>query len=260
VSLFKKGNRKDPRNDRGISVGSSIGRGYTKILKAKLEKETYTIFSEDQSGFRAGRSCTDNLFKLQQILEKRRGVNEEIHLALVDLEKRYDSVPRCKLWEALRSFSVDVELIEAIKELYNDDNVVVKHRGLLSKPVPVSKGLRQGCSLFPLLFNVYLQRVLKSWKATCRGMGMLINDTYLVSLNSAVSQIALAQDTFDLEYMMRKLRQSYHQLGLYVNFNKTEYMAVNSEFPRDLLIDDLITLTPATHCKHLGVSISNDGG
>jgi hypothetical protein len=42
-------------------------------------------------------------------------VNEEKHLALVDLEKAYDSVPRCKLWEALRSFSIDEDLIEAIK-------------------------------------------------------------------------------------------------------------------------------------------------
>jgi hypothetical protein len=64
---------------------------------------------------------------------------------------------------------------------------------------------------------------------------------------------------FDLEYMMRKLKQSYSQWGLCVNFNKTEYMAVNSEFPWDLLIDDLITLTQVTHCKYLGVSISNDG-
>jgi hypothetical protein len=37
-------------------------------------------------------------------------------------------------------------------------------------------------------------------------------------------------------------------------------MAVNSEFPRDLLIDDIITLTPVTRCKYLGVSISNEGG
>jgi hypothetical protein len=69
-------------------------------------------------------------------------VNEETHLALVDLEKANDCVPRCKLWEALRRFSVGEELIEAVKELYNDDNVIVKHGGLLSKPVPVSKGLR----------------------------------------------------------------------------------------------------------------------
>jgi hypothetical protein len=75
-------------------VGSSIGRVYTQILKTKLEKEIYNIFCKDQRGFWARRSCTDNLFILQQILEKRIGVNEETHLALVVLEKAYDSVPR----------------------------------------------------------------------------------------------------------------------------------------------------------------------
>jgi hypothetical protein len=143
-------------------------------------------------------------------------VNEETHLALVDLEKAYDSVPRCQLWEALRSFSVDEELIEARKELHNDDSVVVKNGGLLSKPVPVSNGLRQRCSLSPLLFNVYLERVPKSWKASCRGMGIPINDTSLFSLNYADDQTVLAQDAFDLEYMMRKMKQSYSQSGLCV--------------------------------------------
>jgi hypothetical protein len=60
--------------------------------------------------------------------------------------------------------------------------------------------------------------------------------------------------------MMRKLKQLYIQWGLCVTFNKIEYVAVNSEFPWDLPIDDLITLTPVTQCKYLGVSISNDGG
>jgi hypothetical protein len=143
-------------------------------------------------------------------------------LAAVDLEKAYDSVSRCKLWEVLRSFSEDDELIEAIKELYNDDNVVVKHGGLLSKPVPVSKCL----SLSPLLFNVYLKRLLKSWKASCRGMGIPINDTYLFSLKYADDRIVLVQDAFDLEYMMRKLKQSCSQRGLCVDSNKTEHVAV----------------------------------
>jgi hypothetical protein len=84
------------------------------------------------------------------------------------------------------------------------------------------------------------------------------NNTYLISLNYADDQIVLAQDAFDLEYMMRKLKQSNVQWGLCVNFNKTQYMAANSEFPWDPLIDDLIILTPVTHCKYLGVSINND--
>jgi hypothetical protein len=91
-------------------------------------------------------------------------------------------------------------------------------------------------------------------------MGIPIKDTYLFSLNYAYDQIVLAQDAFDLEYMMRKLKQSYGQCGLCVNFNKNNYIVVNSEFPQDLLTDDLITITPVTHCKYLGVSISNDGG
>jgi hypothetical protein len=74
-----------------------------------------------------------------------------------------------------------------------------------------------------------------------------------------IDQIVLAQDAFDLEYMMRKFRQLYSQLGLQVNFNKTQYVAVNSEFPRDLLIDGIITLTPVTRYKYLGVSINRGG-
>jgi hypothetical protein len=36
-------------------------------------------------------------------------------------------------------------------------------------------------------------------------MGIPINDPYLFSLNCADNQMVLAQDAFDLEYMMRKL-------------------------------------------------------
>jgi hypothetical protein len=43
VSISKKGNRNDPRNYRGVIVGSSIGRVYTKILETTLDKETYNI-------------------------------------------------------------------------------------------------------------------------------------------------------------------------------------------------------------------------
>jgi hypothetical protein len=132
----------------------------------------------------------------------------------------------------------------------------VKNGGLLSKAVPVSNGLRQRCSLSPLLFNVYLERVPKSWKASCRGMGIPINDTSLFSLNYADDQIVLAQDAFDLEYMMRKMKQSYSQSGLCVTFNKTKYMAVNRKFLQDVLIDEPITLTPVTCCKYLVVSIA----
>jgi hypothetical protein len=62
-----------------------------------------------------------------------------------------------------------------------------------------------------------------------------ISDTYLFSLNYADDQVVLAQDAFDLVHRMRKMKQSYSQWGLCVNFKRTKYMAVNSEFPQDHL-------------------------
>lgn len=53
---------------------------------------------EDQSGFMAGRSCTNSLFILQKIIKKRISVPKKVHLVVIDLEKTYDTELRKKLW------------------------------------------------------------------------------------------------------------------------------------------------------------------
>ncbi|XP_030750903.1 uncharacterized protein LOC115878509 [Sitophilus oryzae] len=106
-SIFKKGDKKRCSNYRGISLTSSMGRLYGRILKERVEESFEEI--EEQGGFRAGRSCTDNIFVLQQIIEKRRARNLDTHLVFIDLEKAYDTVPLKKLFEIL------VEANEALK-------------------------------------------------------------------------------------------------------------------------------------------------
>jgi hypothetical protein len=104
---------------------------------------------------------------------------------------------------------------------------------------------------------MYTWKEFKSWKASCRGRGIPINDKYLFSLNYTHDQIVLSQDAFDVEYIMRKLKQSYNQLGPLGAFQQNLVYGGELRVPADLLIDDLITLSPLTHCKYLGVSIIN---
>jgi hypothetical protein len=58
-----------------------------------LEQELSYIEREEQAGFRAGRSTTDHVFSLKQLIEKNMSVDQPLHLSFVDLEKAYDSVP-----------------------------------------------------------------------------------------------------------------------------------------------------------------------
>ena len=74
VSLFKKGDKKAPENYRGITLLDCIRKVFTKIISNRiydfLEKKNF--FEEGQAGFRRGRSCSDNVFCVSQILINRK--------------------------------------------------------------------------------------------------------------------------------------------------------------------------------------------
>jgi helix-turn-helix protein len=70
TSIYKKGDRRKCENYRGISITSSIGRLYGRILKTRMEEIIQD--AEEQSGFCAGRSCIDNIFCLKQLCKKKR--------------------------------------------------------------------------------------------------------------------------------------------------------------------------------------------
>ena len=62
---------------------------------------------ENQSGYIPGRSCVDNLFIIQQLIEKHMSHNHDIFLAFIDLEKVYDSVPHSNLWKCMADMEIN---------------------------------------------------------------------------------------------------------------------------------------------------------
>jgi hypothetical protein len=68
-----------------------MSRLYGKIHRDLIEEENKN--EEEQSGFRTGRSCTDNTFCMKQVIENRNTTNQETHLLFVDLTKANDSIP-----------------------------------------------------------------------------------------------------------------------------------------------------------------------
>ncbi|XP_063929530.1 uncharacterized protein LOC135141885 [Zophobas morio] len=121
---------------------ASMGRLYGRLIKKRIEDQYREM--EDQSGFRAGRSCIDNIFVLQQIIEKRTSRNLPTHIVFIDLEKAYDTVPLKTLFETLTKADLSKIYIEAIMNMYRNAKGAIKMRNTISDPFPVTKGLRQG--------------------------------------------------------------------------------------------------------------------
>ena len=232
TSLYKKGNRKDCSNYRGISVMPSLARLYGRILKDRIEREVKD--SEEQNGFRPGRSCIDGIFTLRNLIEKRVCRGLTTHLAFVDLHKAYDTVPQNKLWTSLYKNGVSTTYVRAVKEFYSNCMSMVKIGNKVSSEFLVTKGLRQGCTMAPTLFKIYLEEALGEWKRKCSGMGIPVGGEIMYTLLFADDQVIVAGDMDDLSYMLRKLKDEYEKWGLKINMSKSEYLKMGDDELEDI--------------------------
>ena len=117
-----------------------------------MEQEFSQIETEGQTGFRASRFTIDHIFCLRQLIEKKKTVNQPLHLLFVDLDKAYDSVPLKNLWKALEYYNINNNIIRAKKGFYENSFSKIKIGKQLSSGFYITKGLRIGCSLSPTLF------------------------------------------------------------------------------------------------------------
>ena len=99
-------------------MGRLQGKAYAKILEHKCRLMVEPHIQNEKCGFLAGHGTTDQIFTLQQIIEKSWEFDWEVYLCFIDLEKGYDRVPRVILLEALEEYGVGGQLLSAIKSLY----------------------------------------------------------------------------------------------------------------------------------------------
>ena len=99
---------------------------------------------------------------MQQIIEKRKGHNLPLFLLFIDYEKAYDNVNRDKLWEMMEN-KIPNYLLNTIKCIYRNTKVRIKFNDGISEPIHINKAVRQGCSLSPVLFNIYINKIAQEF-------------------------------------------------------------------------------------------------
>ena len=87
IPIFKKGERKQCTNYKGISLLSLPGKVYAKCLERKCREIVESKLEDGQCGFRPGRSTTDQIFTLKQIFEKSWEYGKNLFACFVILKK-----------------------------------------------------------------------------------------------------------------------------------------------------------------------------
>jgi hypothetical protein len=79
IPIYKKGDKTDCNNYQGIPLLSTAYKILSNILLTMLTPYVNEIIGVHQYGFRCNRSATDQIFYIQQILEKKWECNGMVH-------------------------------------------------------------------------------------------------------------------------------------------------------------------------------------
>ncbi|XP_042874207.1 uncharacterized protein LOC122254548 [Penaeus japonicus] len=75
-----------------IKITSHTLKIWERVIEKRLRRRLQV--SDQQFRFMSGRSITDAIFALRQLIEKHREGQKELHSVFIDLEKAYDRIPR----------------------------------------------------------------------------------------------------------------------------------------------------------------------
>ena len=258
VKLPKKGDLGECNNWRGITLLPITSKILSKIIHTRLAATLDEYIRQEQAGFRPGRSCSDHIFTLRQILEQSKEWNAPLYANFIDFEKAFDSIHRDSLWKILRHYGIPSKLVNIIKMLYSDFRSRVICNTVLTDAFRVTTGVKQGCILSPFLFILGIDWVLKQVTSDGRRGIRWTLTSVLEDLDYADDIALLAHRHQDMQAKTNALATTAGSLGLKINSKKTRHFRMNSRTNESIMVNGDV-IDEVDHFTYLGSKVSTSG-
>lgn len=238
--LHKKGSQLECANYRGITLLNVVYKIFSNILAARITPLAERIIGRYQCGFRPGRSTTDQIFALRQIIEKAYEWDIETHHVFIDFKTAYDSVKRVELYNAMQNLGIPNKLIRLTMMTMKNSVCAIKIQSDISNQFPSATGVRQGDALSCTLFNLVLEKVIRDAKVQTTGT-IFMKSSQLLGYADDIDIIG--RNVLDAKESFIGIETAAARMGLRVNEAKTKYMVTAStkhatRLGQNLTVDD----------------------
>ena len=231
VPLHKKGSINEENNYRGITLLSTLGKLFTRILNNRLTEwaEKYSVYIEAQAGFRSNMGTADNMFIVHGILSHMLNQGKQLFCAFIDFTKAFDYVVRDNLWYKLIKLGLRGSILNIIRSMYTSVKSRVKtycsstSEQILSNSINCMLGVRQGECLSPFLFSMFLNDIEDEFIHNgLQGIDVNMFKIFLILYADDIVIFAYSSD--ELQKSLDLLYDYFQRWKLVVNINKTKIM------------------------------------
>ena len=230
VTLLHKGghkSKKELRNYRPIALTDTVGKIFSAVLNERLCKwiERNRVLGEEQNGFRIGRRAEDNIFVLNEMIERKRSEGRKLYLGFLDIEKAYDRVSREMLCKVLEKVGLSEKIVNIVRSMYQNTRAKYRLGNIETEWVRSERGVRQGCILSPTLFSLYTEELAVRMRRI--NAGVKVGTDKLGLLLYADDVVVMSESANELQSLLDIVGQYGRDFGVRFSSEKSKVMIVN---------------------------------
>ena len=250
-TVAKKGNLTLPKNWRGIQMCEYLNAWYDRILSNRLKQ--WMSIDEFQTAYQKGKSCNTQIFTLRTITELGKKKKTPIFVTFIDLEKAFDRVRRPTMLQVLSNNGLGYNMLNAIKNLYSNTNVILHKIGNFRSTL----GIRQGAVSSVYIFIIFINGLFK-----------YLRDRFTVhNILGKIHNLIHADDTIIIDTNLTNMKlkiaatiEFFQRIKQNINSGKTKFMIIgnnSNKLKNDLLINN-INISYSSKEKYLGHYVTDD--
>ena len=269
--IYKQnGDERDVMNYRPISLQNILSKVYTSLLYNRLSTfvESNNILSDTQFGFRPSRSTVDCIFILTECIQSRRQKNQKTYVCFIDFTKAYDSVDHTLLLYQLYKNKIRGKFLSTIQQLYTNVKSTIKLSSTNTPWIDLTAGVKQGCILSPILFNLFLNPLTDTIDALQQGIPIYNHENeicnWLSTLLNADDLALISSSRHGLELQLEALYQWARQHKMIVNIKKSAVIIfgpksqIHNSDKFDYKYGNNEIIKVVKSYKYLGVELNNE--
>ena len=258
ITLPKKSNLQLCQNYRTISLIIHSSKVMLKINLTRLQPQAEEIIAEEQAGFRAERSTTEQIFNLRILCENYLQHQQNLYHIFIDFKKAFDRVWHEALWATMRKYNINASIIWAIENLYDKAQSAVLVNGNTGEWFRTTVGVRLRCLLSPTLFNIFLERIMCEALDGHEG-SVSIGGRLITNFRFTDDMVVNAEEEEEAGILVDRLDTTTTRYKMEIGPDKTKVMTNNPNgFQREITITGQ-TLEEVENITYLWAITSNEG-
>ena len=156
---------------------------------------------------------------------KKQESSRKTYFCFLDYAKIFDCVDHNKLWKILKEMGIPHNLTCLLRNLYAGQEATVRTGHGTTDWFQIRKGVRQGCTLSPCLFNLYAEYIMRNAGLEETQAGIKIAGRNIDNLRYTDYTTFMAESEEELKSLLMKVKEESVKVVLKLNIHKTKIMA-----------------------------------